>query len=377
LEGTACKLVVQEGEMKFYKESLGEFFPKQANFESFIGLPIQDANGEILGHIAVLDKKALIDEKRFVDILRIFAARVGAELERQRVEDELRQTNAAYSRFVPTQFLNLLQHQSILNVELGDHIEIDMTILFADIRSFTSLSEQMSPQDNFRFINAFLKRVSPIIRHHKGFIDKYLGDGVMALFPESTDNGIQAAVEIQNSVREYNKERLADGFDPLRVGIGVHFGRLMLGTIGEAERMEGTVISDAVNLASRLEGLTKLYHVPVVISEQTMMQLEQTAHYQLRPLGKVRVKGKRDVISVYEIFDAEVDEVSRLKLSTRRDLESGLNFFYDRKMREASEKFEAVLSRYSTDRVAQLYLDRARDYLEYGEPPPEDDLIAF
>jgi two-component system sensor histidine kinase ChiS len=377
LEGTACKLVVQEGEMKFYKESLGEFFPKQANFESFIGLPIQDANGEILGHIAVLDKKALIDEKRFVDILRIFAARVGAELERQRVEDELRQTNAAYSRFVPTQFLNLLQHQSILNVELGDHIEIDMTILFADIRSFTSLSEQMSPQDNFRFINAFLKRVSPIIRHHKGFIDKYLGDGVMALFPESTDNGIQAAVEIQNSVREYNKERLADGFDPLRVGIGVHFGRLMLGTIGEAERMEGTVISDAVNLASRLEGLTKLYHVPVVISEQTMMQLEQTAHYQLRPLGKVRVKGKRDVISVYEIFDAEVDEVSRLKLSTRRDLEAGLNFFYDRKMREASEKFEAVLSRYSTDRVAQLYLDRARDYLEYGEPPPEDDLIAF
>jgi two-component system sensor histidine kinase ChiS len=199
----------------------------------------------------------------------------------------------------------------------------------------------------------------------------------MALFPESTDNGIQAAVEIQNSVREYNIERLADGFDPLRVGIGVHFGRLMLGTIGEAERMEGTVISDAVNLAARLEGLTKLYHVPVVISEQTMMQLEQTAHYQLRPLGKVRVKGKRDVISVYEIFDAEVDEISRLKLSTRRDLESGLNFFYDRKMREASEKFEAVLSRYSTDRVAQLYLDRARDYLEHGEPPPEDDLIAF
>ena len=377
LEGTACKLVVQEGQMKTYAENLGAQFPKQAAFESFVGLPIRGASGEVLGHIAVLDKKTLIEGERFVDILRIFGARVGAEFERQRADDELRKTNVSYSRFVPTEFLNMLRRTSILNVELGDHIETEMTILFADIRSFTSLSEQMSVQDNFRFINAFLGRVSPIIRRHKGFIDKYLGDGVMALFPDNADQAIQAAIDIQTEVSIYNVERVADGFDPLRVGIGVHHGRMMLGTIGEAERMEGTVISDAVNLASRLEGLTKLYHVPVVISEETMWQLEKTAHYQLRSLGKVRVKGKREHVAVFEIFDAEADDVSRLKLTTKRDLEAGLHLFYERNLSEASKKFEAVLNHYQDDRVAQLYLDRARDFIGSDASPADDDLIVF
>ena len=377
LEGTPCKPIVQLGEIVCYRENLGEMFPRKAGFQSFVGMPIWNASGKMLGHIAVMDEETVLDETRFVDILRIFAARAGAEMERQRMEDELRQTNAAYSRFVPTQFLNLLHRQSILSVGLGDHIETQMTILFADIRSFTTLSEQMSPQDNFRFINAFLKRVSPIIRHHKGFIDKYLGDGVMALFSESADNAIQAAVDIQNEVRAYNAERVSDGFDALRVGIGVHYGQLMLGTIGEEERMEGTVISDAVNLASRLEGLTKIYGVPVVISEQTIQQLEKTAHYQLRSLGKVRVKGKREPVSVFEIFDAEADENSRLKLATKRDLEAGLHLFYDRNLSEASKKFEAVLSQYQGDRVAQLYLDRAQDFIARGVSPADDDLIAF
>jgi two-component system sensor histidine kinase ChiS len=170
---------------------------------------------------------------------------------------------------------------------------------------------------------------------------------------------------------------VADGFDALRVGIGVHYGQLMLGTIGEEERMEGTVISDAVNLASRLEGLTKIYGVPVVISEQTIYQLEKTAHYQLRSLGKVRVKGKREAISVFEIFDAEVDEISRLKLATKRDLETGLQLFYDNKLAEASQKFEAVLSKYKDDRVARLYLDRAQDFIARDVSPADDDLIAF
>jgi class 3 adenylate cyclase len=125
----------------------------------------------------------------------------------------------------------------------------------------------MSPGENFNFINSYLSRISPVIRENHGFIDKYIGDGIMALFPGDPRNALNAAMALLQTLDEYNLDRLNSGYREIRVGIGINYGRLMLGTIGEEHRLEGTVISDTVNMASRLEQLTKVFQTDVIISE--------------------------------------------------------------------------------------------------------------
>jgi hemerythrin len=173
------------------------------------------------------------------------------------LRERLSTTTDAYSRFVPREFLHLLGIDDIRKVEVGQQVERKMTILFADIRAFTSLSESMSPQENFNFLNAYLVQMEPVITAHGGFIDKYIGDGIMALFPDSPDAALRCAQAMLQRLDDYNTGRERAGYRPIKVGIGINTGIVILGTIGGASRMDGTVIGDAVNLAARLERLTK------------------------------------------------------------------------------------------------------------------------
>lgn len=297
-------------------------------------------------------------------------ANLKAEIaERKRAYQELDKTTRAYSRFVPKELLRLLDQDSITNVKLGDQVYTDMTILFSDIRSFTTLSEQMTPQENFNFINAYLGRVSPVIRKHHGFIDKYIGDAIMALFPDRPDYAIQAAIAMQREVAQYNSYRQKRGYIPLKIGISLHTGSLMLGTIGEAERMEGTVISDAVNQAARMEGLTKRYEASIIVSTRTMSQLETPEKYNYRFLEKVKVKGKTAPIALFEVFDGDPTDVVALKKKTKTDFEQALLFFYDQNFVDANECIGRVLAENPTDKAAQLYQQRIAYYLENGAEP--------
>jgi len=155
----------------------------------------------------------------------------------------------SYGRFVPHEFLDLLDKESILKVELGDQVQKEMTILFSDIRSFTTLSEGMTPKENFQFINNYLSQMGPLVRTHHGFIDKYIGDTVMALFDKSADDAVQASIAMLRLLEDYNNAQLKEGKASIKIGIGINTGMLMLGTVGEEDRMEGTVISDSVNIA--------------------------------------------------------------------------------------------------------------------------------
>ncbi|RHX88678.1 adenylate/guanylate cyclase domain-containing protein [Leptospira stimsonii] len=214
---------------------------------------------------------------------------------------DLTRTNQSYSRFVPLEFLKFLGKKNITEIELGDQTQKEMTILFSDIRSFTQLSEKMTPKDNFDFLNSYMGRMGPIIRKHGGFVDKYLGDGIMALFPDSPDDAVEAAKEMKSTLEEHNQSRLERNYDPIRIGIGIHTGVLMLGTIGEEARMDGTVISDAVNLASRIEGLTKEYGADILLSDESYQKIRNRRKYTFQELGKVSVKGKENLIGVYEV----------------------------------------------------------------------------
>ena len=279
---------------------------------------------------------------------------------------ELVELNTAYERFVPREFLSLLKKESILEVKLGDQTAQQMTVLFSDIRGWTTLSEEMTAQESFNFINAFLNRVSPVISAHQGFIDNFQGDGMMALFPESADDGVQAAIAMHAAVSEYNEARKKKGYQPIGIGVGLHIGDLMLGIIGHEERMQGTVVADAVNLASRLEGLTRVYGSSISISEPTLAQLKDPDQYKHRFVDKVQVKGKKDPVSVHEVFDGDPPAVIDLKQQTKDDFEQGLCLYYDRKFSEASVKFNQVLEKNPEDRAARIYLKRSANYMVNG-----------
>ena len=272
---------------------------------------------------------------------------------------EMEKSNRVYSSFVPREFLTQLGRDNILDVQLGDHVQTDMTILFADIVDFTSLSEKMGPQASFKFINAYLSWISPIIRMNNGFIDKYIGDAIMAIFPENADDALQTAVGMQQAMQRFNKQFVSAGIPPIRIGIGLHKGSLMLGVIGEAERMETTVISDAVNVAARLERLTRRYDVGIVVSENTLQSLaEDNNAYHTRLIDKVRVKGRSETTVVHEVYNGDSAEVIAQKQETREEYEKGVELYYQRQFTEANLHIARVLSQTPDDKVVRLHQQR-------------------
>jgi class 3 adenylate cyclase len=311
-------------------------------------------------------------QRRDLDYLSIFANTIAAFVRRAQLDARVAQIGEASGRFVPRELLDQLGHGSITDVRLGDQVQKEMAVLFSDIRSFTSLSETMTPAENFNFLNSYLSRVSPFIRKHNGFIDKYLGDGIMALFPGGAEDAVGAALDIAGYLPTYNAQRSSRGYLPIAVGSGIHAGTLMLGTIGEEARMEGTVIADAVNLASRLEGLTKVYGCSIIMSESALFGLSDPNRYNWRFLGKVRVKGKRKLVSVFEVFDSDADEGRASKAATREMFERAVHFFHTAEFRDADALLRHVLERNPRDEAAALLQRHSVHYAEHGVPPEWD-----
>ena len=288
-------------------------------------------------------------------------ARIKTQLHLANINNSLR-------RFVPYEFLCFLEKESIVEVKLGDQVLKEMTVLFSDIRSFTTLSEGLTPKENFDFLNNYLSRVGPVIRQHHGFIDKYIGDAVMALFPERVEDAIAAAIAMQEEVTRYNGDLIQSGQSPMSIGIGLHTGSLMLGTIGEEQRMETTVIADAVNLASRLEGLTKLYGAGILVSEQTLSQLGSPHSYRSRFLETVQVKGKQQPVGVVEIFNADPPEIQDLKTLTQADFAQGIILYQQKQFASAGKNFTKILELNPQDKPAAFYLKRCNLYNSQGIP---------
>ena len=262
-------------------------------------------------------------------------------------------------RFVPREFLQLLARKSLRDVQLGDHVEQQMTVFFTDIRSFTNLSESMSPRDNFKFLASFLRNVTPIVRQAGGFVDKYLGDGVLALFPGEPAQAVLAATQVQRQIARYNQGRQRAGYRQIRVGIGLHYGTLMLGTIGTADQMQTTVISDAVNIASRLEGMTKTFDINVVVSGSVVAALPADHPFKMRGLGSVTAKGKTESVEVFECYDTDPDDLAGLKTSLMSQWDAGIASFREGKLLSAGRVFARVAELNPNDTVAAYFRDRS------------------
>lgn len=284
---------------------------------------------------------------------------------------------AAYGRFVPHDLLRLLGKKSILEVQLGDQVEREMSVLFSDIRNFTSISEAMSPQDNFNFINNYLKCVGPHIRTHNGIIDKYIGDAVMALFPERVDDALDAALHMQMALDRQNEISLRTGGQAIHIGIGVHVGKVMLGTVGESERMDGTVISDTVNLASRLEGMTKKYGCRIIISDVVKGRIVRSDSYQMRLVDRVYVAGKSEAVTLYEVFNGDEASLRDHKAASLGEYNQALAYYYDQNFTEAETLFSRIAAAHVHDCPASLFSEKVRDILANGLPPDWDGASRY
>ncbi len=208
----------------------------------------------------------------------------------------------SFARFVTMEFIYFLGKKSIVDVSLGDQVERDITILFSDIRSFTNFSEKHSPQETIDFLNSYLNSISPLIKRNNGFIDKYIGDAVMAIFPNGVDDAIRTAVNMMQELTDFNMLRCLTGHEEINIGIGIHSGMCMLGTIGEKHRLDTTVISDTVNTASRLENLNKTLNTNILITHESFIKSENMEQYTYRKIGNENVRGKNESLCIYEII---------------------------------------------------------------------------
>lgn len=220
--------------------------------------------------------------------------------------EELTRLNNAYGRFVPHDFLALLEKESVTDVELGDQAEHEMTVLFATVRAFTKRLPQMTAQEHFNFINSYLSRISPTIRHYNGFIDRYIGDSLIALFPGKNhpNNALQAALRVMEEVTLYNIYREMQADIPVEVSIGLHTGQLLLGMIGEPQRIQSAILSEVINVAAYLETLTRTYGMPIIASADTISRTDSSFTYCAQTLDTVAIAGVDGPLAIYGIrFD--------------------------------------------------------------------------
>lgn len=277
---------------------------------------------------------------------------------------------SSYSRFVPFQFLELLNRESIEEIGAGDAIGVEMNVLFADIRDFTALSEQLGPEGAFAMLNEFLAAVEPAIEKEGGFVNQYLGDAIMALFPGEPDAALRCALAMIDKTQALNIRRRSRNQAEIRFGIGIASGPLMLGAIGGGQRLDSNVVGDTANLAARTESLTKLFGARIVFTDQTRESLKDASRFEIRELDRAVVMGRERAVTIYELMDRDTPELKAQKQQIQAQFEAGLRQYRAGEFLAACKRFEACVSLAPDDRAAALYIERCRGLVE--TPPQED-----
>lgn len=207
--------------------------------------------------------------------------------------------------FVPEQFLQRIAPQGFDSIQVGNAREEELTILFCDIREFTAIAENQDPKQTFAWLNGFFEHMNQAITRHHGFIDKFLGDAIMAVFDrpqEQTQDAIYAALMMEEQLQLLNKTYQNHFISrPIRMGIGIHSGTAVIGTVGSSSRMDSTVIGDVVNTTSRLEELTKTYGCSLIVSGQTRDRLPDPSRFEWQLLDQIQPRGKAQTINIYGV----------------------------------------------------------------------------
>ena len=277
--------------------------------------------------------------------------------------DEAMLLTQTFRKFVPKQFVDHFAKHGSSSLELGRADEDELAILFCDIRGFTGLSEKMSPQELMNFLNSYFLRMNDPIHQNGGFIDKFIGDAIMALFDRPSGNNqdkaqdaIRAALDLRYAINIYNQHRSNSRYPPINIGIGIHFGPVIIGTVGSDDRMDTTVIGDSVNIAYRLEALAPLYQTDIVVSAKALEIADAAQHFNYRILDWIRVKGRQSAIEIYEIIDHLPASVQRQKLANADLIAKGISCRINQQWSQAMDYFQQALALNPDDTLAQHHI---------------------
>lgn len=346
---------------------------------------------------------------------------VSSQFNQQVKEQSKRQIAAAWEAneylsekfhlFVPEQLLGRIAPKGIESIQLGNVTEEELTILFCDIRGFTAIAESQAARETFEWLNAFFTKMNDCITSHSGFIDKYLGDAIMAVFDKPNSHAmdaIQAAVAMQESLQEFNINRHKYNLEfPVNIGTGINTGIGMIGTLGSDRRMDSTVIGDVVNTASRLENLTKIYGCKIIISESAIVHAREfingisqnsnskeslllkcdlevetpesiiatsgataakgdlpSNNYYYRWIDRVTPRGKQQAIEIYEIWAASSPD-SEAKQLTQALFDKGIQGWQSEKFVAALGYFQQLIEQNPADTIVSFYINRCQEKLGF------------
>jgi adenylate cyclase len=283
-------------------------------------------------------------------------------------EKEKRKVRSAFGHYLSPEVIRRL----LLNPELVEPRKTEITVMFSDIRGFTTISEKLDAQELALFLNGYLYDMTKIVFETNGTLDKYIGDAVMAFWGAPYEDGqhpIQActaALEMMKRVRELQKKWAAEGKPALDIGIGLNSGAASVGNMGSALRYGYTALGDTVNLSSRLEGLNKEYGTHIIVNESTYVAAKD-AGFLFRELDLIRVKGKYQPVTIYELYAGAMDLENDGDLSQAQELLAGFeaarNLYRERKWSEAHAAFAGIVEHWPKDGPAMVYLKRCEEYL--------------
>lgn len=338
------------------------FVPLSVHLQSKLGIYMENN----------LTRGAFSEER--IKIIKLLAGQAAISIENARIYEEQEKLLKAQQRFVPIQFLKHLGHNDIAKVALGESVSMEMSVLFSDIRDFTPLVELLSPPEVIEFLNEYYSELGQHISASGGFIDSYAGDEILALFAVPADQAVAAGVKMGESLWKFNRASRLKNRPVLNMGIGVNTGPLVLGTMGGQERMQCTVLGDTVNVASRIESLTKFYGSQFLIGERTFDSLSDPEALSIRMVDRVAVKGKQKAIQLYEVLDAEEDHRRKSKESTKQLLKQGMEDYFRQDFDLALKLFKEGKAMDPEDPIFSIFQERTEAYLIQ---PPDSDWEGF
>ena len=277
--------------------------------------------------------------------------------------DAAQKLHRTFQKFVPRQFVEHFAKSSADDLSLGYADEDEVAIMFCDIRGFTGLSEQMSPQQLMNFLNAYFLRMNAPIHDNHGFIDKFIGDAIMALFdhptgwaPDKASDSIKAALDIQKALRLYNHHRAKSGYPSVKNGTGLHIGPVIIGTVGSDDRMDTTVIGDTVNIAQRIESLTAHFGVEILASKKLVDEASQNMDFAHRYVDNVVLKGKSTSVELVEVYHHLSNDEIAARDKTKDAITQGIKLRNALKFTEALSVFNKAFAQTPDDPILKHHV---------------------
>lgn len=316
-----------------------------------LGLPLKRVQKGVnrLGDGIVKGKIAVGGSKQFLDI-EYSLNRINENYKEQ--SQQIKETNMEVEKFIPRQFLKYFGANNILDLQLGHQVQKEVTTMFCDIRNSLAISSSMSLEENFNFINAYLNLISPLIRRYNGFVDKYLGDGIMAVF-QKPEHAIECSKAIFSAIADKNfaQKKIPN----MRVGISINTGEVAFGVVGEENRKSLTILSDGVSLAGKMQDVNKFFGTHVVFSKRTLNALPYGYLINYRYVGSIKSDGQNENFHVFEDLDIYL-RIKREKLLVAKNLfEQAVRAYDAGDYYTAKNNFENILKKNKDDKISYVY----------------------